>query len=90
MKIKEVADLARIELTSEEEKLFERQLSDILKYIKKLNRLDTKAVEPMSHAVSMGNVFRQDIVKDSLNSDEALKNTPAKEKRFFKVPKIIE
>jgi aspartyl-tRNA(Asn)/glutamyl-tRNA(Gln) amidotransferase subunit C len=90
MKIRDVANLARIELTPEEEKLFEKQLNDILKYIEKLSSLDTKGVEPMSHAIAMGNVFRQDSVKPSLSSDEALKNAPSKEKNFFKVPKIIE
>lgn len=87
--IRYVADLARISLTPEQEELFASQLSDILSYMEKLKRLNTENVEPMSHAVSLGNVFRDDKVKRSLSRDEALKNAPDKEKGFFKVPRII-
>lgn len=86
--IRYVANLARIGLTPEQEELFARQLNDILVYMEKLKQMDTKGVEPMSHAVFLGNVFRDDKVKKSLPKDEVLKNAPGKEKDFFKVPKI--
>ena len=85
-----VAKLARIYLDPGEEELFAKQLTDILQYMDKLNTLATDDVEPMSHAISMGNVIRKDVVKDSLNQEEALKNAPDKENGHFKVPKIIE
>lgn len=88
--IRYVANLARIRLTPKEEELYACQLNDILAYMEKLNKLDTKGMEPMSHAVFLGNVFRDDKVKESLPKDEVLKNAPDKEKGFFKVPKIIE
>ena len=88
--IKYVADLARIGLNRQEEELFTKQLNHILAYMEQLNKLDTKDIEPMSHAVSMGNILREDIVKNSLSNDDALKNAPEKEEGFFKVPKIIE
>ncbi|MFH1479374.1 MAG: Asp-tRNA(Asn)/Glu-tRNA(Gln) amidotransferase subunit GatC, partial [Candidatus Omnitrophota bacterium] len=40
--IKYVAELARLKLKPEEEELFASQLNDILKYMDKLNKLDTK------------------------------------------------
>ena len=85
-----VANLARLRLTPEEQRLFASQLNNILSYMEELNNLDTRKVRPMSHAVSMGNVFREDDVKDSLSSDDALQCAPEKEPPFFKVPKIIE
>lgn len=88
--IKYVADLARISLKPDEEELFAGQLNDILKYMEKLDKLDTEDVEPMSHAVSLGNVFREDKIRDSIPNSEALKNAPKKEDKFFKVPKVIE
>lgn len=83
-----VANLARIKLTPEEEELFTRQLNDILMYMEKLKQLNTGGIEPMSHAVTLGNVFRDDKIKDSLPRDKALKNAPEKENGFFRVPKI--
>lgn len=88
--IRYVANLARISLTPEQEELFAGQLSHILSYMEKLKKLNTENIEPMSHAVSLENVFRSDEVKDSLPKDEVLKNAPAKEKDFFEVPRIIE
>ena len=89
-KIKYTANLARMSLTPEEEELFSRQLNDILHYMDKLNELDTKDVEPVSHAVLMGNVFREDKIKRSLSNEQALKNSRDKKNGFFKVPRIIE
>ena len=43
-----VADLAHLELTEDELKKFIPQLDSILKYVEKLNELDTTAVEPMA------------------------------------------
>lgn len=88
--IKYAAGLARIELRQQEEELFAEQLNRILAYMEQLNELDTENIEPMSHAVSMGNILREDIAKRPLSNDDALKNAPEKEKGFFRVPKIIE
>jgi aspartyl-tRNA(Asn)/glutamyl-tRNA(Gln) amidotransferase subunit C len=88
--IKYVADLARMDLHPDEEILFSTQLNDILAYMDKINELDTENIKPMSHAVSMGNVFREDFPRQSLSKEDALKNAPDKKGNFFRVPKIIE
>ncbi len=88
--IKYVADLARLKLTQEEEELYAKQLNDILGYMDKLNSLDTENVDAMSHAANVGNVLREDIVKESTSNKEALENSPEQDKGFFKVPKVIE
>jgi len=85
-----VAKLARIELTKQEKELFAKQLTDILSYMDKINTLKTDDVEPMSHAVSVENVFRKDKIRDSLENSKALQNAPDKKDNFFKVPKVIE
>ena len=55
-----VADLARIKLSKTETALFAKQLNDILDYIGKLSQVDTEKIEPMSHALNITNVSRQD------------------------------
>jgi aspartyl-tRNA(Asn)/glutamyl-tRNA(Gln) amidotransferase subunit C len=85
-----VAKLARIKLTGEEIERLSSQLGDILKYVEKLNKVDTSSVEPTSHVLSLKNVYRKDKIKKSLDVKDALKNTPSKEGDFFKVPRIIE
>jgi aspartyl-tRNA(Asn)/glutamyl-tRNA(Gln) amidotransferase subunit C len=88
--IKYVADLARMDLHPDEEILFATQLNDILTYMDKINELNTENIKPMSHAVFVDNVFREDIPKQMLSKEQALRNAPDKKGNFFRVPKIIE
>lgn len=88
--VEHVAKLARLRLTEEEKEKFGEQLSEILEYVEKLNVLDTAHVEPTSHVVALKNVMREDEVKPSLPVEEVLDNAPAREGKYFKVPKIIE
>ena len=88
--IKYVADLARLNLTGAEEELYAKQLNDILGYMDKLNSLDTKNIDPMSHAAGLGNVLREDKIRKSVSNKEALENAPEEKDGSFKVPKVIE
>jgi len=88
--VKYVAHLARVKLTDKEIKVFAGQLEAILEFIDKLKKLNTNDVLPLSHILPLKNVFRQDQVKMSLNTNDVLKNAPEKEGDFFKVPKVIE
>ncbi len=88
--VKYVAHLARIALTSDEEKKIGSQLGHILGYIEKLRELDVANVEPTAHAVPLVNVTRADEIRPSLPHDEALLNAPRQAGGLFMVPKIVE
>lgn len=88
--VRTVAKLARLDLTESEVVEFSSELSAILEYIEKLNELDTDSVEPLAHCLPIHNVFRDDNIKDSLELEDVLKNAPAREGEFFKVPKILD
>ncbi|MFA6078776.1 MAG: Asp-tRNA(Asn)/Glu-tRNA(Gln) amidotransferase subunit GatC [Candidatus Omnitrophota bacterium] len=89
--VKHVALLSRLSLDDKELDLYSKQLELILSYIGKLNEIDTKDVQPTSHALStLKNVFRKDVLKASLDVEEVLKNAPSREEDFFVVPQIIE
>jgi len=87
--VEHIAELARLEFTEEEKGKLTAQLNSILAYMEQLNTLDTSAIEPLSHVIELSNVFREDVVKPGLATDDALKNAPAKTESFFKVPKVI-
>ena len=87
--LKYVAKLSRITLDEDSLESFTTQLDKILAYMEKLNQLDTSDTPPTSHALEIKNVFRDDILKQSLSNEEALQNAPEKENGHFKVPKII-
>ncbi len=90
MDIEHVALLARLKLTDGEKELFSRQVGGIIEYIHKLNELDTADVEPTAHVLPVKNVFREDTLRPSLSRNEVLRNSPAEDEHFYRVPKIIE
>lgn len=88
--VRYVAKLARLELAPEHIQTMTDTLSEILTYMDKLNQVDTNGVSPTSHVVKMGNVFREDQVKESLPLEEALQNAPDRVGAYYRVPKIID
>lgn len=88
--VEHVALLARLRLTEDERARFTTQLNSILEHFEQLQQIDTADVEPMSHAVPMSNVLREDVVKPSLAPEEALRNAPDSEGDCFRVPRVIE
>ncbi|MGE4285620.1 MAG: Asp-tRNA(Asn)/Glu-tRNA(Gln) amidotransferase subunit GatC [Phycisphaerae bacterium] len=88
--VREVAALARLELTESEVSEFATQLSSILSYVEKLGELDTEGVEPMAHCLPIKNVFREDIPHEPLSRELALKNAPDSDGTYFCVPKVLD
>jgi aspartyl-tRNA(Asn)/glutamyl-tRNA(Gln) amidotransferase subunit C len=96
-----VAELAHLELTGEERLRMLKDLNSILDYIDRLNQLDTSGVEPMAQVASRygqrtasGDAFahamREDELLPCLPREDAMRNAPASDGTFFKVPKVIE
>ena len=87
--VSHVADLARLHMSQEEIEAMARQLDDILTYVAKLNELDTEAIVPTTHAISIVNAFREDEMKPSLIREKALANAPQQNGESFVVPRVI-
>jgi aspartyl-tRNA(Asn)/glutamyl-tRNA(Gln) amidotransferase subunit C len=87
--VREIAILARLDLSDQEIDRMTTDLDAILGYVAALGDLDTSAVEPMTHAVPFDCPLRADQVAPSLPVEEALKNATRREGSFFQVPRII-
>lgn len=85
-----IAKLARLEFEESEKDQLTNELSAVLDYVEQLQSVDTEGVEPLSHPSDISNRLRTDKVAESLSQEAALQNAPAKEKGFFKVPKVIK
>jgi aspartyl-tRNA(Asn)/glutamyl-tRNA(Gln) amidotransferase subunit C len=85
-----VARLARINLTEDEAKIFQKQLDDVLKYVEKLRQVDVGRVEIAAHALPVFNVFREDASRDWFTAEQALSNAPRQANGLFVVPKVVE
>ena len=88
---KKIAFLARIGLTEKEEEQFSKDLSNILKWMEELKKIDVKGIEPLRIVNEMQLIERDDAkVLKSKSQDELLSNAPEKNGKFFTVPKVIE
>ena len=87
--VNHVAKLANLTLSEEEKKKFEKQLEETVEYIKGLDEVDTKDVEPTSQVTGLENVTREDEIKPSLSQEDALKNAKSTYHGFFKVKGIL-
>lgn len=85
-----VSILAKLKLNDVERSQAKEDMQRMLDYIDKLNELDTKGVEPMSHIFPIDNVFREDIVVNGDDREHILANAPEKKEGQFKVPKTVE
>ncbi len=84
-----VANLARLDLDDTSIDKFSEQIGDILDYVDILEKVDTKDVPLTSHAISLNNAFREDVVVESKGTDSAMLNAPKEEDGYFVVPKVI-
>lgn len=50
----------------------------------------TDDVPPTSHALLLSNVFREDVIKESMSSHDALAMAPRSENQRFRVPRILD
>ena len=82
--------LARLKLDDSEKESAKSELEKIINYMDTLSSLDTTKIEEMSHAFPVKNVFREDIVGESVDRDIITLNAPDKKDGCFKVPKTVE
>jgi aspartyl-tRNA(Asn)/glutamyl-tRNA(Gln) amidotransferase subunit C len=85
-----VARLARINLTKDEAKIFQKQLNDVLKYVEKLSQVDVTGIDAVAHALPVFNVFRDDAPRDWFTAEQALSNAPRQANGLFVVPRVVE
>jgi len=93
--VRHIAQLARIKLTEKEREKFREELSSILDYVKKLNRLDTGNVEPLYQTTGIVNALRPDKHRKDFEMTEDLNKkligqAPHKENRFIKVKSVLK
>jgi len=90
--IQHIANLARLELTAEEQKKYGSQLSDVLSFIEQLKEVDTTDCEPTAQVTGLENIFRPDEEEDwdKREVGEALKQAPELENEQIKVKRVLE
>ena len=88
--VEKLARLARLRFDDTEKEEIRSDLQRMIGFVEKLNELDLQGTEPLLHMSTESNVLREDEVAGSISREEALKNAPMQDGKFFKVPKVIK
>ncbi len=86
----DIADLAKLDLTDQEIDQYAEQLSAVLDYADRLNELSTDEIPPTASVLPLQNVLREDEVRPSLPTEQALANAPAAVDDQFRVDAVLE
>ncbi|WP_166785559.1 Asp-tRNA(Asn)/Glu-tRNA(Gln) amidotransferase subunit GatC [Cryobacterium cryoconiti] len=85
-----LANLARIDLSSEEITRLTSELGQIVDSVAKVAEVATPDVPATSHPMPLTNVFRADTVVPSLTVEQALSGAPDRDGDKFRVPAILD
>lgn len=71
--VRHIAKLCRLNVSDEEVEKFSTELSSILRFVEKLQEVDTKQVEPTPQVTGLTNGFREDeVVTDGPSTEDML------------------
>ncbi|MFD3445745.1 Asp-tRNA(Asn)/Glu-tRNA(Gln) amidotransferase subunit GatC [Microbacteriaceae bacterium 4G12] len=84
-----LAHLARIELSPEEIESLTAELGSIVDNVAKVTEVATPEVPATSHPIPLVNVFRPDVVGETLTQEQALRGAPEHAEGRFKVSAIL-
>lgn len=84
-----LARLSRLALTDAELDHFAGQLGQIIAAVERVQEVAAGDIPPMTHAVPVVNVYRDDVVTSQLTPAQALAAAPASEQARFRVPRIL-
>lgn len=86
--VREIAFLARLDLTKEETEIFVSQFQDILEYVGILNEVDTESVPPAYLSSTNPSVTREDEVQESVPTQDFLSNAPQTKNDYVVIPRV--
>jgi len=85
-----LAELARLGMNDTQKEAIEKDLTNMLLFVEKLNEVNTDGVEPLVFMTDEVNLLREDEPYLEITKEEALKNAPKRDSDYFKVPKVLE
>ncbi|WP_300269283.1 Asp-tRNA(Asn)/Glu-tRNA(Gln) amidotransferase subunit GatC [Microbacterium sp.] len=87
--VRHLGVLARIQLNDDEVSKLTGQLDAIVDNIAKVSEVATADVVATSHPIALANVFRPDVVGETLTREQVLQNAPDAVDGRFRVTAIL-
>ena len=85
--VEHVMELSRLDFTEAEKEKIKNNLNDIVNYFGVLSSVNTDGVQAINKPVGQPRV---DVVKESMPSEEIVKNAPFHTTNAFIVPRVVE
>lgn len=85
--VKKTAEIAHLNLSSEEEIKFSKDIDSILSAFKIMNKVNVERTKISLHPVRTENHLRKDEINESISQESALIETKQKRNGFFIAPK---
>ena len=87
--VRHLGTLARIGLTEDEVQRLTGELGVIVDAVRKVSEVATPDIVATSHPIPLQNVFRDDVVGQTLTNEQALSGAPESADGRFKVSAIL-
>jgi aspartyl-tRNA(Asn)/glutamyl-tRNA(Gln) amidotransferase subunit C len=92
--VSRIAQLARLELSADEESRMLAQLNDFFSHVEQMSAVDTRGVDPLYTPLSAVQAvalrLRDDVVSEGDQRAANQRSAPAVEDGLFLVPKVLE
>jgi aspartyl-tRNA(Asn)/glutamyl-tRNA(Gln) amidotransferase subunit C len=88
--VRNIAQLARLQLSEPELRRFAQQLSAVLEHAARLQQVDTTAIPPTASVLPLTAPLRPDEPRPGLPVERLLANAPEAEADMFRVPQVLE
>jgi len=88
--VEKVARLARLAMDEQELQAAQTQLNNIFGLIAEMQAVDTKGIDPMSHAQDLAQRLREDVVTETNQREAFQAIAPQVEQGLYLVPQVIE
>ena len=84
-----IAHLARLEFIGEDKEEIKQDMDKIIRFMDKLNSINTDGVELLIFMSDAVNVLIEDVAERTISKEEALKNAPKRDSDYFRIPKVL-
>ena len=85
-----ISYLSRLKIDAEKEEKITNDLENIIKFVDKLNDIDTSEIEPLTNPLEKTAKTRDDQVTAKNLKREFLEIAPSSNEDYFLVPRVVE
>ncbi|WP_300409808.1 Asp-tRNA(Asn)/Glu-tRNA(Gln) amidotransferase subunit GatC [Lagierella sp.] len=88
--VKRIYQLAHLKIQDDELEKMEEKFNKVLEFSSDILKVDTENIDMLEIVENHNSTLRDDVIMDSLDREEALKNATDREYGYFRLKKVIE